>query len=236
MLDYMKSVVNDAHMSFIYFSIIIFTFFSLSNTDDNRHRFLIILFVIVSVIYYYNFSKNNLDTKKRIIDKFSKNQETVKGIEFVLPGVFQFHHNPPKIKYIKHNQNLMNIINELSFIKTYDHASYEMIVILCEYFFKVYYNILDKRYSCIQYVSIMADLRKEILNLFAGLYFAVPQISKHIDGNAWEIIDRNNKKIQAITFRCMKIISHYIKSTCNITYSYKGPQPVDPISNNHLLY
>jgi hypothetical protein len=178
------------------------------------------------------FIKENASTQL-----FQKNQKTVTDIEFVIPEVFQLHKNPKSIKYINRNPKVINIMNDISFIKIYDEASYEMIVILCEYFFKVYYNILDEKYNCNQYANILYDTRKELLNNMSQLYFAVPQFSKSTDGNLWKKIDVNKRKLQAITYRCLKIISHYGKKTCNLQFDYKGPKPNDTfVSYKHRLF
>jgi hypothetical protein len=166
---------------------------------------------------------------------FQNNQKTIKDIEFVLPNNYQFHHNPKTIKYIMRNRKIIDIINELSFIKKYDESSYEMLVVLCEYFFKIYYNILSDNYDCGQYCNSLYDIRKELLNNLAQLYFAIPQFSKGENGNLWEKIDVNRRKLQAITYRCLKIVSHYGKKS-NVIFDYKGPKPSDTSDNKHILF
>ena len=233
---YINRILKDSDMMFIYISIVFLSFFAISITDDYKQKFMVIVFVVVVLVYYYNYTTVIIQKEKDTTDKFIKNQKTVKNIEFVLPHTFQYHKNPKKIKYIVPNKDVMEIINNLSFLRYFDEASYEMIVILTEYFYKMHYNILAHKYDCRQYFNIMIDVRKELLNTCSELMFNIPQFSKHQEGNLWEKAQINCKKLQAKTFRCMKIISHHAKENCSTVFDYKGPFPSDPSDNKHRLF
>jgi hypothetical protein len=175
-------------------------------------------------------------SERNNIQQFESQEKTRKSIEFLLPEVYKYHSNPKKLKYIYQTPKVITIINDLKFIRKFDEASYEIIVSLIEYFLKVYYNILNDRYDFKQYFPILLDLRKSLLNTCAEVMYNIPQYSNVMDGNLWGKLNINTKKLEAITYRRIKIVSKYGKKEYNVSVDYKGPQGVDPLNDNRRMY
>lgn len=173
---------------------------------------------------------------KTTFTSFKAEEEDIQEIEFVLPKVYKFHQKPKKFIYIYHNQHIMDILNDMTFIKKYDDASYEKLIIHIEGYLKLYYGILDGKYYDQHFFHMMIDLRNEILSTFQQLYFNVPIISKTQRRNMHEVIEKNMLKIQSITYRHLKIVSRKCKKDCNVDLLYDPPYPMGTYENEKLIF
>lgn len=235
MYDYIKHVIEDSQMTFTYTVIILFFLFSFAYQDSFGKRLIIVLCSIVVIAYYYNITNTSIQSQKQTLSKFVNDEKKIDDIEFVLPSIFKFHKNPKAIKYIPHLPKIMVIINQMSFVKKYDPSTYDMFVSLIEYFYTVYYDILRDKIDCKHHIPILHDIRMEILNIMSELYFKVPQYSKQ-NTNIWETIDLNKRKLQGITYRCIKISVNFCKSKYKINFDHKSPYYFDPLASQHNMY
>jgi hypothetical protein len=158
-------------------------------------------------------------------------------LQIHVDNVFGISKCPKKFKYIYSNTELVETINKLAFLKTYDKYTYYNLIVCLEYYYKIYYFILLQKYSCKSHYHILQDLRKEILNLLQGMILNIPEYSKLYDGNLNVQLDYNSKKIQAMTFKCLKILSHKCnKANKNITLVYKSPLAFDNSQEKWQLF
>jgi len=235
-MDYIKHVLNDSNLSFVYMVIVFVTFSLLSFYETFQQRFIIIVFSLVASSIYYSSSQKIIYSDEMTINNFNKNKQNIRKIEFVLPNIYKLHENPEKFTFIYYNNHVIEVLNELSFMQNYDKSSYEMIVILLEEFLKIYCNILSGTYDERHYFHMLKDIRNHIMECLYCFYLNVPTYSTHVKGNVYGILDRNIKLIQSITYRCIKIISHKCKKKCNVDLHYKAPFPHDKYSSKSIIF
>lgn len=229
-------IIQNSSILFPYLCIIFLTLALLLAYSNIQEKVIIILLGTVVMIIYHMSVLKGLNKDKSNLVSFKTEEGDIQDIEFVLPKVFKFHNKPRRFIYIYHNQHIMEILNDMAFIKRYDDASYEKLIILMEGYLKLYYGILDGKYINTHYFSMMIDLRNEILSIFQQLFFNVPIASKTHRRNLHEAIEKNMLKIQSITFHHMKIISRKCKTESNVDLLYEPPYPMGIYENQMTIY
>ena len=189
-------IIKNSSVLFPYLCIAFFTMFLMLIYAKFEEKVIVfILGVIVFIIYHMSVLKGwNKDETTFV--SFKAEEEDIQDIEFVLPKNYKFHQKPKRFIYIYHNQHVMEIINDMTFVKRYDDAAYEKLIILIEGYLKLYYGILDGKYYDQHFFYMMTDLRNEILSVFQQLYFNVPILSKKQRRNMHKAIETNLLKIQ----------------------------------------
>ena len=102
--------------------------------------------------------------------------------------------------------------------------------ILIENFLKIYYNLIIDRYD-IDYVDILLDTRKEILNIMYNFKVDAPMFSKK--GKKLDnVIHKNILKTQAYTYKKIKNINKKYP-----TLNLKSPSPIhkDDLYDNYKI-
>ena len=94
---------------------------------------------------------------------------------------------------------------DLRFIQKYDKGDYLKLIILIENFLKTYYNLIIDRYD-IDYIDILLDIRKEILNIMYNFKVDAPQYDKK-NRYVHNVIQDNIVKIQSYTYQKIKNIN-----------------------------
>jgi hypothetical protein len=99
--------------------------------------------------------------------------------DFILDSndIYPIYKRPKKFLFIKKDDYLKKIIYDLRFIKKYDRGDYIKLIILIENFLKIYYNLIIDRYD-IDYVDVLLDVRKEILNVMYNFKVDAPQYNR----------------------------------------------------------
>jgi hypothetical protein len=218
-----------------YYIVIIFTlFFVIVSMEDITHKFVFFIFVLFITYQYYIKTNDELKAKANIKQRFSSNEDgTHKRKEIIVKNVYNVHQSPKKFKYIYFHEDIMQITNDLSFMKTFDKGSYEILIVLLEKFLKIYYYMLDKRYPCNPWHQTLMDLRAEILNLMQSFHHNIPERSKKYNKDTRRTLEEKIIQIQAITFKCLKVITHKCnKMIGNPLLNYKSPLPFDKTKNN----
>jgi hypothetical protein len=229
-------IFQNSSIFFPYLLISFGTISLLTTVKDTGEKLVVIVLGLVVLVMYHQYVLKGSNEKNKIGQTFSKHAESIQDIEIVIPNVNMLHKKPKHMIYIYHNEPIMKIINDLSFIKTYDNAFFEQIVIIIEGYLKVYYGILDGKYEDKKYFGMMLDMRNEVLSLLQQLYLNVPIYVKTKRENAHGIIEKNTRKIQSITYHHLKIISRRCKLRCGVDLPYDPPYPTGIYNSNHLLF
>jgi len=182
----------------------------------------IIMFFIL--LYFYNLydiqtklKNDNFLNKTEIINKHYKNiiEENINnnGIEnnnnkYKLQkyidniDIYPLTQKNEKLLFITHDLICKEIIYQLRFIGKYDNGDYVKLILLIENFLKTYYNIIIDRYDK-DYVDVVLDLRKEILNILYNFKVDCPILSKK-KINLHNIIDKEIIKFQSYSYKKLK--------------------------------
>lgn len=118
-----------------------------------------------------------LEYTENFIDKELDNIDTVNDLILDSNDIYPIYKKPKKFLFIKKDDYLKKIIYDLRFIKKYDRGDYIKLIILIENFLKIYYNLIIDRYD-IDYVDVLLDVRKEILNVMYNFKVDAPQYNR----------------------------------------------------------
>jgi hypothetical protein len=142
--------------------------------------------------------------------------------ETVFESNIAVHKIPKKFKYTLNHESALSIIESLKFLKRFDDASYKRILMLLEGFFKKYDRILNiKDANCVQYVTIMQDIRTDLLNELARTHFGVPP--RYADR-----IQVALQRLQTLTYRCIKVASRRCEKLSGVTLlNHRPPYGAD---------
>lgn len=184
---------------------------------------LTIYLYLIDYKYVFNFSmKSKTDTLKNI-----ENSELFTNIigytnNLVLSDLYKINQIPKNFVYIKNEKTLLSIIYELKYLVNFDKDAYYKIIVLLEYFYKYYYNMIIDVYDVEDYFPIIKSIRIEILNLLYSFVYTVPQSLP----NHFKIDDVDNhikkriKIIQGITRKKLQTIANKLHLDKN---SYDPP-------------
>ena len=197
--------------------------------------------VLLYFIYLYDiFGKlNNKELKSteelskshitKILDKEIKihnnNNHFIDNLD-----IYSIFNKPKDFIFLKNDKYLEKILYNLRFIKPYDKGDYFKLTILIENFLKIYYNLIIDRYD-IDYVDILLDTRKEILNIMYNFKVDAPMFSKK--GKKLDnVIHKNILKTQAYTYKKIKNINKKYP-----TLNLKSPSPIhkDDLYDNYKI-
>lgn len=234
--SYISSVSKDSQMILVYSMISLLSFFIIISYETPQEKFVIFIFTLTAIGYYYSYTSNVIDKANTTVSKFNKEEDAIQNTDFSVEKVYQIQKKPKSFRYLTLHDDIIQITNKLTFLRTFDNYAYENLLVLLENFFRIYYNVLVEDYDCRTSYPVLKDLRLEILNNVTEFYLNVPQFSNNVKGNIYEILDINLNKIRAITFRCLKIVSHQAKKLHNVDLMYNDPSPNDPHENIGKLY
>ena len=170
-----------------------------------------------------------LEYTENFIDKELDKIDTVNDFILDSNDIYPIYKRPKKFLFIKKDDYLKKIIYDLRFIKKYDKGDYIKLIILIENFLKIYYNLIIDRYD-IDYVDVLLDVRKEILNVMYNFKVDAPQYNRkqeYIHNKIQDCIVKvqsySHQKLKNINKKFPKI---HIKnprgiSKKDISYNYK---------------
>lgn len=115
-------------------------------------------------------------------------------------------------KYLMHNGTLVEILKDIVFVRMFDKARYQDIILHMNQMQKVYMYILDGRYSCSSFVATFLDLREHIQELLYSLIFVVPKHFQHIYGvHPHKVIDENIDRFTSHTSLMLSVLKSYCR-------------------------
>ena len=194
--------------------------------------------IIIIIIYYYidtNIKKNISDknnTEAKIIDNIDNDIDAIKELN---TNNFYININTGNIKFLVKNNEFIDIIKNLRFIKKFDKTRYNNLIILMNKLMKIYIYILSDRYDVYEYIPIFNDIKNDIFEILYSLVFVVPERFKHIYGfNPTEEIEKslNNFRIKVVSM--LTILDNYGK--LGKDKKYLDIHKYSPYEKNKELY
>jgi|TARA_B110000259_G_C14016023_1_gene401340 hypothetical protein len=234
----MKELLTNKY-SLIFFIIIAFVYNIIVYRSKNIVvvMFLILLYFVYLYDIFGKLNNKELKNKKDLITehttKFIDNEIKThsNGNHFIDNlNIYPIYNKPKNFIFLKHDKFLENILYDLRYIEQYDKGDYFKLIILIENFLKIYYNLIIDRYD-IDYVDILLDTRKEILNIMYNFKVDAPMFSKkgkRLD----DLIHKNLLKTQSYTYKKIKNINKKYP-----TLNLKSPAPIhkDDLYDNYKI-
>lgn len=182
-------VFNNIYREFYVILLILALLFLLVSKIPNHYLMVIIIIIMLSYMFYIyiydisqkkenseEYTKNTLD--KDISDRNESNEKT-----------FFIRKFPKNLKYLKHNDKLIEIITNIRFVKKFTKTRYSDILLNLNSLMKIYIYVLSGRYSAVDYIPVFVDIRDNITELMNSLIIVVPKTMKHVYGlNAYDEI------------------------------------------------
>lgn len=200
-------------------------FYQLSQSSEKTLMALLLESLWLFALYYY-FMKNNKDTS--VIDPI-KSTELPKGKE-IATNNYYIKNSPKKgLEYLKNNETLLKIVNDLAFVKTFDAQKYNEMCIYMNSYQKVYMYILAERYLANNYIQTFLDLRENILEIMYQYYVVVPQHLKHIYGiSPYEKIEKNITEFIKLSRTMIEVLENFCRMDLKEKYfPTTNPMPHD---------
>ena len=173
---------NNIHQEFyIILLILAFFIFLLSNIQTNQLIIIIIILIISYAFYFYlsdisaNINKNQSNIKNQV-------DSDVKDRKELVSKDWTIREFPKKLKYLKQNEELMNIITNIRFIQKFCKSRYGDILVNMNNLMKTYIYILNGRYTTYHYIPQFSDIRDNIIELMYSLFIVIPDRLKHTYG------------------------------------------------------
>jgi hypothetical protein len=232
-MDYILNLNNKQKITLFIMIFVAFYLYSF-NQGDNANNFFIISTIFVGFMISKMSSKENVKVKNDIKGYIRDIETTVMNHttqEMVLESVYKVHKPLRSIRFIKSSEEAMQIVYYLRFLNIYDREMYLDTIIYLEYFLKIHFNVMIGKYDVKTNVSILHDIRHEILNSLQSNHFNIPKVSMTFDS-----VDLDKRmrtaihKMQAFTHRYIKIIHKKYKRNI-ASLEYEGPKAQDSFKN-----
>jgi hypothetical protein len=209
-------------------------FYQLSQSSEKTLMALLVVSLWLFALYYY-FMK---DQKEQPVKDPVKSTDLPKGKE-IATNNFYVKNNPNKgLEYLKNNEMLLKIVNELAFVKTFDSQKYNEMCIYMNSYQKVYMYILAERYLASSYVPTFLDLRENILEIMYQYYVVVPQHLKHIYGvNPYEKLETNIMEFIKLSRTMIEVLENFCRMDLKEKYfPTTSPMPHDVHNEKEKKY
>ena len=186
---------------------------------DKKKLLAILIIIIISYILYLKISiQKEKDIKKNNLLDYKINNN-LKYISNINNNNYNISKLPTKLKYLLQDDILINIFNDIDFIKKFNKSRYSEILINVDKMMKIYIYILSDIYDPRIYLSTFNNLRIDILELLYSIILIIPLEFKHNHG--FNPITKLNKSIKNFIMRSRKmitIIQNYAKYDKNIIH------------------
>jgi hypothetical protein len=165
--------------------LLIVTIISILLQKNTNTLLVILILTIIFLFYYYKgFTNEILEIDKEV-------QEN-------------------KYIYLKKEKELVNIIENIKFIKKYDKALYNEILLISDKFNKTYIFMMSDRWDIPHFLPILKDLRKEILEKLYSIYLIIPKKSKKIFGfEPYKELEKTINNFDKYSIEKIEIVKKY---------------------------
>jgi len=161
--------------------ILAFLFFMFSKINTNHLVIIIIIILLCYASYFYLVRMSNEKDNSVVYVENTLNKDIEKR-DIPNDKIFYIDKFPKKLKYLKQNKKLVDIITNIRFIRKFNQTIYGDIVLNANKLVKVYMYILSNRYDANEHLPIFVDIKDNIIELINSLIMIVPEKLKHTYG------------------------------------------------------
>lgn len=171
--------------------------------------------------YYLNYRVKNEKDKETKTETILENEhKDLMENDEIVTNYYPIKGAPKKgWTYLKENKVLMDIIKNLTFVRTFDKQKYQSMIVLMNQYQKVYMYILAERYPCQSYIGNFIDLRENILEVMYQFYVVVPSQFKHIYGvEPYKVLEKNIEQFIKISRTMIEVLENFCRIDLNEYY------------------
>jgi hypothetical protein len=178
---------------------------------------------ILSLFYLQQLSTNRSESKQNVINKFEKD---ISERNETFEDSFLIAKFPKKLKYLKENDDFVQIMENIRFVIKFDKSRYCDCLNNLNFLMKIYIYILAERYDPELYFVSFIDVRDNITDLMYSLIITVPSKFKNIYGiDPYDEIHISIDKFLMKSREMMETLENFLKLHKKINYipdnSYK---------------
>jgi len=225
------SLIRDYFVFVCIFGIILY--YQISGNSEKKSLTIIII-IIYGIISYFYLKNKEKEVEKSIDNTINNLNAEIKDRNEIVTNDFTLATFPKKgLKFILKNQILVEILNDLLFVRLFDKARYADLIVLMDKYQKTYIYILNQRYNCYTYTPIFLDTGNAILEHMYSFVFIIPQKFNHIYGlDPIEVIDKNILRFTILRRKMTDIIESFSKKDLKIPYFPEA----NPQANDNPFY
>ena len=191
---------------FIVFMISFYIFYVFFVDRDIYRNFFVVVLIVIFLYYPMQNGKKTQQELTMKNDIFDRLEKDIQGNGFLFKKMQYIYKPPRKLRYIKKDDKISDIVVKLERIRVYDNVSYLTFVVLMENFLKIHFNIMLGKYDIKFYGQSLLDVRTEIMNTLYGIYFNIPRFSTIID------IDNIESYVYDIIILTQAVLYKYTKT------------------------
>ncbi len=175
-------VLMNVHFELYVLAIVLaILFYLFCNISTNSLLAVIIVLLISYASYIY---LQQLSNEKNISLKYIENtlDNDIKERDETNEKIFFINKFPNKLKYIKKNNELIAMANNIRFTIKFNKTRYSDILLNMDKLMKIYVYILSDRYDATDYIPMFTDIVDNIIELMYSLFIIIPMTLKHTYG------------------------------------------------------
>ena len=211
-VDFIQTIKLEVVISILVLAIFFFNF----QKADLKTLLSLLLITIWGIILWFYLNQKVTDKKKDnsltevIIDNDHKDMSTIPEMN---SDIYSVKSVPNKgWIYLKENKTLMDIVQNIIFVRTFDKEKYKSLLVYMDQYQKVYMYILAERYPCQSYIGSFLDLREKILEIMYQFYVVVPGQFKHIYGvDPYKTIEENIELFIKLSRTMLEVLENFCK-------------------------
>lgn len=221
-----------------------FVFFILRNSEQATVMAIMALLIGfgVYVSLYPPITKQEPDIKgraKALLDLDDAVSNRVSTNDGAAPAESYLVKSFPKtgLKYLRENQELVDIAKNLTYLQVYDRARYQDMLLLMDRMHKVYMYTLVGRYACQHGLTLFMDLRELVREKLYSFYIVTPLKTKHMYGlDPHGELERSIKDFTQVSRRMIKVVENYARRECKAPYlDATMPLALDPVTPQNTM-
>ena len=199
------------------------------------------IFVALLCVWYWYFKlehKQKVDSflqrdVKRPVGVWSKYEELITNRFVTNSKSYHVYKAPNQLKYIYIHANIRSILEELDFLLRFQPELLIDLIIMMEKFLQIHYNVMIEKYDACAYIPVLLDIEKDIINMFNGYVFNLPDKSTTLDiPDLDRYMQSQSKQIHAFTSRMITIAKKKYNPKCNYTFAFDG---FDKSGDKHMI-
>ncbi len=229
-LTYINFLATRVDLLFYYIVLGFLLIFNVTKFNSFNEAFLLVLVIACIGYVLYSSTMDQFIRWRDTYQNFNKDVEDITKDALQYESIFEsnyaVHKIPKSFRYTMGNETALSIIESLKFMKRFDDASYKRMLMLVEGFFKKYDKVLTmKDGNCLQYVTIMQDIRTDLLNELSRTHFGVPpRFANRIQVAL--------QQLQTLTYRCIKVASRRCEKLSGVTLLIHRPPYAADVTNS----